>query len=474
MNEQPDDDVRTLPSEALDEDGRLLPPEKIPLSALVDPAELSRFAESIADLTQLEAAALLYDPESAVPVSPGAEIQIIRSPVCAALHALEEEGKQACLRDVHAAAHKALERNACVTADCAGGEGLLFACPVVLSRDGNTYPKACIVAAAHDTYCFHFADRLAKLTSRSVREMEDLLCETDKRALNAAQLRRLRSIMEGQVASFSRGISDRYAELASLAVVLSQREELVDAYARLDREVQIVGQIQRVLVPSGPPTIEGFQVACHYATARQAGGDYYDFEQLHDGSWGFLVADASGHGVPAAVVMAMIHAIVHAYPEEVETAGQVMNRLNGYLVNCGIEGSFATCFVGILHPESGRLRCANAGHDPALLFTRATGDVTEVGEASALPLGILEENPAQEMDLALASGDVLLVYTDGITEMHSPKQGIFTRERLIDSLRRHGPGGAEVVRRGVIAEVMAFGEGLPVGDDQTLVVLERL
>lgn len=474
VNDSTGDEPRSIPAEALDAEGRLLGPEEVPLSALIDPDELLRFAESIADLTQMESAVVLYDPEKAVPVRPGAEIRIVRAPICIAIRDGEGCDGEDCCSDVHAAAHLAMEQNTCITGGCRIAEDLFYACPVALSRDGRVYPKAGIVAAAHDTYSFHFADRLAELTGMGVREIEELLCETDKRALNAAQLRRLRAIVAGQAASFSRQISDRYAELASLSVVLSQREELADAYGRLDREFQAVGKIQRALVPPGSPRIEGFEVACTYETARRAGGDYYDFAPLQNGSWGFLIADASGHGPPAAVVMAMIHAIVHAYPTEVETAERVMDRLNGYLVNCGIEGSFATCFAGVLDPESGLLRCSNAGHEAALLFSRAGGAVEEIAAASALPLGVERENPVEPCEIRLDYGDLLLVYTDGITEAHNRSKELFAKARLVETFQRSAPDGARGVQRAVMEEVTRFSEGLPRSDDQTLVVIERL
>jgi len=474
VNDSTGDEPRRIPAEALDAEGQLLGPEEIPLSALIDPEELLQFAESLAELTQMESAVMLYDPEKAVGVRPGAEIRTVRAPICLAIRDCEGCAGEDCRSDVHAAAHLAMEQNACVTAGCRIAEGLFYACPVALSRDGGVYPKAGIVAAAHDTYCFHFADRLAELTGMGVREVEELLCETDKRALNAAQLRRLRAIMTGQAASFSRQISNHYAELSSLAVVLAQRQELSDAYGHLDGEFRAVGKIQRALVPPGPPRIEGFEVACTYETARRAGGDYFDFAPLQDGSWGLLVVDASGHGPPAAVVMAMIHAIVHAYPAVVETAEQVMERLNGYLVSCGIEDSFATCFAGVLDPERGLLRCANAGHEAALLFSRAGGTVEEVAPASALPLGVQEENAVRPVEVGLNCGDVFLVYTDGIIETHNARDELFTKARLVETFQRSAPDGAEAVQRAVMEEVSRFSEGLPRSDDQTLVVIERL
>jgi len=308
------DEAQPVPPSALDNAGQLLEPEQIPLATLIDPAEIIRFAESVAELTQMECSVVTYNPDRPSPLLPDHKIQFVHAPICRALNEVRAGDTRQCIRDVHAAAHEAMAAGKPITANCVGGDGTLYACPVGMSLGNRWYPKAAIVAAAQDIYHFHYADRLASVIGKPVVEAEELMCQTDKRCLNAVQLRRMRGIINTQALSFSRQISNRHEEIRAAATVAAQKEELARAYEQTDRECRIVGQIQRSLVPQEAREISGYAVSTHYGIARRAGGDYYDFFPNSDGSCGIIVADVSGHGADAAVVLAMMRAILYTFP----------------------------------------------------------------------------------------------------------------------------------------------------------------
>jgi len=474
MNQEKSIDARTIPALALDDQGELLPPSQVPLEALINPAEIERFAESVAELTQMECSVLLYDPECPRPLRESGCIQIVRAPICGALNSVEAGGTAQCILDVHAAAHEALAAGEPVRANCIGGDGTLYACPVLLHYGERVYPKAAVVAAAEDIWHFHFADRLAEVLAWRVQDAEELMCESDKRCLNAAQLRRLRSIIAGQAASFSGQISERYAELGSLLRYLAQGEEVRRAYSELDAECRHVGRIQRSLVPQSAPEIPRFAVSSHYETARRAGGDYFDFFRQPDGSWGAMIADVSGHGADAAVVMAMLRTVLHTLCAPLPRPADVLAEANQYLCELAASGSFVTAFFAVISTEGDRLCYASAGHNPPLLFDTSTGGVRPLRGEGGFPLGVICDAGFQQSDVALQSGDVLLLYTDGITEAFNPARETFGAERLEQVVSASAPSGAVAVRDAVIESVADFASGEPVHDDQTLVVLERL
>ena len=464
---------QTIPSSALDENDQLLSPEDIPLSALMDGSEIMRFAESIAELTQMECAALLYDPEEPCPVVPEGGIQIIRSPICQALQEVRSGQYSECVWDVHAGALRAMEAGEPVTADCLGGENTLYACPIMLSLGETTYPKAAVVAAAQDIFNFHYADRLARVLGRPVAEVQELMCRTDERCPNAAQLRRIRAIMRSQTVSFSRQISHRYQEFKALTRIIAQQEELSNAYSRLDRECRLVGQIQRRLVPEGEPDIPGFEVATHYRPARQAGGDYYDFFARPHGTWGILVADVSGHGADAAVVMAMMRTMMHLYPpEDTEEPDKVLSYTNKQL-SCDImSDQFATAFFAVVRSD-GNLLGACAGHGAPLLYRQESGQVRELVTDAGFPLGLMPDSEFAVCEAQMESGDVLLLFTDGITDVFNGDGQTFGVGRLRQSLADHAEKAAGGILDGVVHAANEFAQGQPQHDDQTVIVLKR-
>jgi serine phosphatase RsbU (regulator of sigma subunit) len=263
--------------------------------------------------------------------------------------------------------------------------------------------------------------------------------------------------------------------LSSVRVGVERRRALTrrleHAYGLLDREQREVGEIQRGLLPAGPPEVPGCAIVTHYATSTRAGGDYYDFFPLPDGRVGILVADAAGHGTPAAVVMAMTRALIHTAAETLAAPERALATLNARLFGNLPPGSFTTACYATLEPGSGRLEYASGGHNPPLIVRAGDGAVEELTTPDGLPLGIRSDAGFPARCASLHSGDTLVLYTDGITEAMDTGGGFFGEERLRRVLAesRHAP--PEAIRDRLVAALEAHAAGRPAADDVTLVIV---
>lgn len=279
--------------------------------------------------------------------------------------------------------------------------------------------------------------------------------------------RRVLPMMHWQASLFGRGTQN-----------LVLKNQLAAALGALDRELKVVGEIQRSLLPRSLPSIAGFQLDAFYATSAQAGGDYYDFFPIGDGRWGILIADVSGHGTPAAVVMAIMRAIAHTKPSLHASPTQLLGYLNAHLVQSYTQdGTFVTAFYAVLDPKDGTLTYSSAGHNPPRLV-RGERAISLDG-AGSLPLGIFAGQSHPEAVVGLQKGDLLLVYTDGITETMAPgnatgQRRMFGTDRLDQLLIAcSGEGPSECIRR-VRAAIQGFSEGQPPADDQTAIAMRCL
>jgi sigma-B regulation protein RsbU (phosphoserine phosphatase) len=247
-------------------------------------------------------------------------------------------------------------------------------------------------------------------------------------------------------------------------LVLTQ--QLQEAKRALDHEKDQVGRMQRHLLPAQLPRIDGLELGASYLACSRAGGDYYDVLPLPEEQWGLFLADVSGHGTPAAVVMAMMHTLLHAFPGPPMPAAHVLAHINRHLLAVAPEGMFATAFYGIYDPHYRRLRYASAGHPPPR-WRRGRCCIRDVDGTTGLPLGVADQNSWTEREVTLIPGDALLLYTDGILEGTNGLGEAFGRARLDDALLL-GPARANALVQHVERHYKAFCDGAPDLDDRTL------
>lgn len=254
---------------------------------------------------------------------------------------------------------------------------------------------------------------------------------------------------------------------------LVRAEETRAAYEAVDRELMIVADIQRSLLPAQLPAIPTLGLAADYRTSRRAGGDYYDFFPLPDGKWGILIADVSGHGTPAAVIMAVTHAIAHTYPGPATPPGQLLGHVNRTLAAkyTNHSGAFVTAFYGIYEPATRTLTYASAGHPPPRIKRCADGSLGLLDGVQQLPLGVFGDESYPEAAMTLIPGDQIVFYTDGITESTNPSGEMFGLDRLDGVLTSCAIGAADLLKE-VLGEVERFASGKPADDDQTVLVVK--
>jgi hypothetical protein len=248
-------------------------------------------------------------------------------------------------------------------------------------------------------------------------------------------------------------------------------EQEISERARIEQELQVARSIQQASLPKEVPTIEGWQISPFYQPAREVGGDFYDFLELKDGQLGLVVGDATGKGVPAALVMASARSMLRAVAQASDySPGDVLRRVNDSLVIDIPPNMFVTCFYAILDPDSGSLSYANAGHDLPYLWHG--GDAGEL-RARGMPLGLMPGMSYEEKKIDLDVGEGVFFYSDGLVEAHAPKGEMFGFPRLRRLIAHHSEEERSLGEF-LLEELYSFvGEGWEQEDDITLLTLER-
>jgi sigma-B regulation protein RsbU (phosphoserine phosphatase) len=248
-------------------------------------------------------------------------------------------------------------------------------------------------------------------------------------------------------------------------------EELKKAYEIVDRELKVVADIQRSLLPRTLPAIPGLDLAAHYQTSQWAGGDYYDFFELPEGRWGFLIADVSGHGTPAAVMMAILHSLAHGHPGHPEPPSALLEHVNRRLSTryTAENEVFVTAFYGIYDPARRQFSYSCAGHNPPQLRRCSLGHVDTLEEVGGPPLGLFEDLAYAQATVTLNPGDTLVLYTDGVTEAMDSQNRQFGLDQLNAILSRCNIGASEL-RDAILKALDDFTGGAPAHDDRTLLV----
>jgi sigma-B regulation protein RsbU (phosphoserine phosphatase) len=244
----------------------------------------------------------------------------------------------------------------------------------------------------------------------------------------------------------------------------------------MEGELQNAREVQRILLPQDDPVVAGFRISGTNLPARIISGDYYDYLDLGDRKFGIAIADVSGKGVPAGLLMAMCRSALRSVAPGKTSPSEVLAAVNRQLFPDIREDMFISMAYGILDETSGKLVLARAGHDPALLFRREAGTV-ELLRSPGLALGVdggaVFERVTQNQEIELSAGDCVLLYTDGVREAVGMDDEEFGMERMSETFKAAAPLGSEAILRRMQEELRQFtGEG-PQMDDITLVAIEK-
>jgi len=236
-------------------------------------------------------------------------------------------------------------------------------------------------------------------------------------------------------------------------------------------ELQFAQEIQESFLPKGAPSIIGYDIsACAYP-AREVGGDFYDFILLKDGGVGFVIADVSGKSVPAALFMALSCTIIRVSAGWIRSPGQVAEEVNTLITLYAESGMFFSMVYGIISPRDDCITYINAGHPPPVFF-RSDGSFNELHLTGTI-IGFMEDQKFKEADVCLEKGDLIVCYTDGVTEAQCFSGERFGKARLYQVIDENKSKNAEDIIRSIIVEINRFVGKYPQFDDITLLVIKR-
>ena len=263
--------------------------------------------------------------------------------------------------------------------------------------------------------------------------------------------------------------------LASVAAIRVQNARLMEQQmerVRLERELQVASEIQQRFQPASAPIVAGYELQGISFPCYEIGGDYYDFIQRDNGKLIVALGDVSGKGPAAALLMSSLHAAVHAHSDTHDSLAKMIGAVNRYLVDSTPANRFVTLFYAELDPKEGSLAFLNAGHNPPLIVH--AGGTMEQLAAGGLPLGIMANADFREGKTRLHPGDVLVIYSDGVSEAVNPKGEEFGPTRLYETVARNLDASAAGIRDRIESALTKFCQGTPAADDITLVICKRL
>lgn len=265
---------------------------------------------------------------------------------------------------------------------------------------------------------------------------------------------------------------------SDITVKFRESQKNLAEQERLQKEMQVAQEIQQALLPSDFPDLEGYELASHYEAAKEVGGDYYDFVEVDKDTLGIVVADVSGKGVPGSLVMTMIRTALRTEARGLRDAAEVLSRVNDFVMGDMKKGMFVTIFYVIIDSKRRRVNYASAGHNPMILY-RASSNRTYYLNPRGFPIGIqlhekdLFRKSIESDTIQLAEDDILVLYTDGITEAMNSRRELFGEERLMQCIRECG--GMRVVPfvEKLKEEIHSFTEGDVQYDDITVVAIRE-
>ena len=269
-----------------------------------------------------------------------------------------------------------------------------------------------------------------------------------------------------------KSIAEQSAFALYNAIIYSEANEK----KRLDHDLKIARDIQRILLPAVPPIVKGFEIAGINIPARQVSGDYFDYITVDEDRLGVAIADVSGKGVPASIIMAICRSILRSQAPHSPSPSDVLKKVNRQLYPDIKEDMFISMAYVILDHAHDLITLARAGHDAPLLYRDADQSITPLkppGMALGIDSGDVFDRITRDFPVELDRGDCLIFYTDGVTEALDGKGNEFSAERMIESVRASAQKGASAVITQLIEDMRTFVGSHPQNDDITLIVIRK-
>ena len=249
------------------------------------------------------------------------------------------------------------------------------------------------------------------------------------------------------------------------------RVKTLEDRKKSEQELALAQETQESLLPRCLPQFDNFHIHAFNQPTRYVGGDFYDFLQLSSGAWMGVVADVSGKGMSAALLSSMVLGALSMEFHSGTQPQEVLNRVNRLLCEKSLAYQFVTLFLFLLGPD-GNGQFISAGHNPAYLFRSATGKIEHL-VSDHFVLGMFDSTTYQASPLHLCHGDLLVVYSDGLTDARNQQDEMFGEKRLLDLISKEAPPGSQAFEQKLLKAIEEFTQGTPQTDDITFVVVEK-
>ena len=263
---------------------------------------------------------------------------------------------------------------------------------------------------------------------------------------------------------------EAFSTFASAAIENARLYEQEKEKISIEKEMIAAGEVQKALFPSEIPDIPGYSIAAINIPAKNTSGDLYDFVELDDGNLIFALGDVSGKGLPASIIMANLQSMLHAFPYFNRSTSYCSNQLNRIIEKFSTSTKFVTLFFGLLNPENHTITYTNAGHEYPILLRSNSGERLSTG---GLPLGLFADTEYEESKTKMNPGDLLLIFSDGVTDATDKKDETFTEERLKKLVTANHHLQPNDLLQLICDEVQKFVGNAPQFDDITLIIIKR-
>lgn len=283
-------------------------------------------------------------------------------------------------------------------------------------------------------------------------------------------------LLEENISDKKIGIDMETASALALYVAIAINNYIIyvdlSEKERMEKEIAIAAEIQKSLIPDNLKNAFGLEISNYFEPAREVGGDYYDYFISAEGKFGVTIGDVSGKGIPAALLMATIRAILKTLSYYENLPNEALRKLNEILMTNISKEMFVTIFFAIFDTEEKKVLFSNAGHNPFLHYNKKTDSIEEV-KVKGVAVGFLEEYEYSLGEIDIGYEDIMVFYTDGVTEAENEKRELFGLNRLKETLDENKEKSAEEIKKSILNEVFKFRGAYEQVDDITLIVMKH-